>query len=180
MSSKHLKNLSALKHIFDIGQDVYFACLIPRYEWFNKEFTIESFVEPQQLKILKYTLMPDNITKTDSILVSKLKTQNVIRKYIFHITLEDTNNIKLIIFESRNKEITILHESNKIIGYSYNEVELDFIKLVMSTKRDLEFDKEETIVIKDEIYERFIELYLEYIDNYPEEIIKIHDSSNLL
>ena len=179
-NNKKFKNISELNHLFGVGQEVYFSCLIPKYDWFNKNFSILELIEPIQLKITKHKLIPDNLDKSDSIIISKLRMTEIIRKYIFNITLEYDNTIKLIVYEDRNKEITILHESNKIIGYFKDEVESEFMRLIITTKRNLEYDKEETIIISDENYERFLELYSEAIELYPEEIIKIHDTTNLL
>ena len=179
-SNKTLKNISQLSHLFDVGQEVYFSCLIPNFDWFDKKFSIKELIEPTQLKVTKHKLIPDKLDKSDNILISKLRISNIVRKYTFSISLEYDNNIKLIVYEDRNKEVTVLHESNKVIGYILEEVKTDFMKLVISTKRDLEYDKEETIIITDENFERFLELYSEAIELYPEEIIKIHDSTNLL
>ncbi len=179
-SNKSLKNISQLNHQFNIGQEVYFSCLIPHFDWFDKKFTIKELLEPIKLKITKHHLMPEPIIKTDNILLKKLRISNIVRKYVFSISLEYDNNIKLIVFEDRNKQITVLHESNKIVSYDLSETEQEFMKLVISTKRDLEFDKEETIIVRDENFNRFLELYNEALELYPEEIIKLHDSTNLL
>lgn len=179
MLNKTLHTISQLNHLFDVGQEVYYSCLIIDYEWFDKTLSIDELIEPIQLKITRHKLYPDQLLTSDNILISKMKISNIVKKYAFHIDLEQDNDLKMTVFEDRKKQVHIFHESNKIIGYSKDEVELEFMKLVISTKRDMEYDKEETKLTKDETYELFSELYKEAVELYPEEVIKIHDSQKL-
>ena len=174
MLNKTLKNKTQLRHLFDVGQEVFYSCLIIHYEWFSKTLLIEELVEPTKLKVLRHKLYPDQLTKSDSILIQKMNLSNIINKYKFYIELEEKNDIKMTIFEDRKKEIHVLHESNKIMGYNEIEVTKEFIRLLISTKRDMDFDLDETILIEDEIFELFETLYSEAIEEYPEEAIKIH------
>jgi len=178
MLNKTLNNISQLNHLFDVGQKVYYSCLIIDYAWFDKTLSLEEIVEPTLTTITRHKLYPEHLQKSDNILISKMRISNIVRKYTFHIHLED-DDIKMTVYEDRAKEIHILHESNKIIGYDKDEVTLEFMKLVISTKRDMEFDKEETIIVDDMNYDLFQSLYQDAIEMYPEEIIKLHDSKKL-
>ena len=178
MLNKSLNNISQLNHLFDVGQEVYYSCLIINYAWFDKTLSLDEIVEPTLTTITKHKLYPEQLQKSDNILISKMRISNIVRKYTFHIQLGD-DDIKMTVYEDRTKEIHILHESNKIIGYDKDEVNLEFMKLVISTKRDIEIDKEDTIIVNDINYELFQTLYAEAVEMYPEEIIKLHDSRNL-
>ncbi len=179
MLNKTLRNISQLNHLFDVGQDVYYSCLLINYDWFDKTLSIDELIEPIQLKVTRHKLYPSQLSKSDNILISKMKISNIVKKYSFHIDLEQDHDLKMTVYEDRKKEIHILHESNKIIGYSEEEVSYEFMKLVISTKRDMEYDKEETKLTKDETFELFTMLYNESVELYPEEIIKIHDTQKL-
>lgn len=104
-----------------------------------------------------------------------MRIPNIVRKYTLHIHLGDYD-IKMSVYEDRTKEIHVLHEANKIIGYDKDTVYHEFMKLVIRTQRDIEIDKEETIIIKGINYELFQLLYREAIEVFPEEIFKLHDS----
>ena len=174
MSIKQFRNISQLNHLFSIGQEVYYSCLIPDYDWFDKKFSINELIEPVKLEIMKHDLVPHPLSKSDDILIYKLKILNVVRKYFFHIGLEDDNSLKLIVYETINKEVVVLYETNKIITYDVNEMTELFMKRVIMTKRDIDFDSE-LIINNDDNYKRFVKLYTEAVELYPEEVIKLHD-----
>jgi hypothetical protein len=178
MLNNTIKNISQLNQLFDVGQKVYYSCLIINYAWFDKTLSLEEIVEPIITTIIRHKLYPANLQKSDNILISNIGISNIIRKYDFYIYLEE-DDIKMTIYEARSKEIYILHESNKIIGYDKDEVQFEFMKLVISTKRDIDNDIENTIILNDMNYELFQSLYQEAVEMYPEEIIKSHNSKNL-
>ena len=178
MLNKTLKNISQLNHMFDVGQEVYYSCLLLNFDWFDKKLTVEEIIEPTLMTVTRHKIYPDQLSKSDDILISKMKISNIVRKYSFHVYLGE-DNIKMTVYEDRKKEIHLLHEANKIIGYDREEVDFEFMKLVISTKRDMDFDKEETIIVNDMNYELFVTLYKEATELYPEEVIKIHDSQKL-
>lgn len=172
--SNHLKDLHSIKHMFGEGQPLYYACLYPKYDWFDKEFSIEKIIEPTSTQITKTTIFPDHITNEDRFLLSRISFSNVARKYKMHIHLDIDEKFIADVYEDGNKEIMVIYENHVTVGQRKNEVEEDFYKMVISTKSDIEFD-DETKIIKDDMFDTFRVIYNKASDIYPEEVIKNHD-----
>lgn len=174
MFKTYLKDLNSLKHYYSDGQPIWFACLIPHFDWFEKILSIEELVEPFKTKIIKTTLMPDQISNDDKFLINELNLRDVVRKYKFNLYLEPEYKVEVIVYEQRDKEICVLIERSFILDTVGECIEEDFMKLIIEMKSDFEFD-DTTIFKKDENYELFKEIYNRAADIYPEEVIKAHD-----
>jgi len=178
-SNKNLKSIGVLKHYFGIGQDVYYASLIPSFDWFENQYKIETIIEPIKTTITHYTLMPDSIMNSDKVLTNNLGITNIIRKYILNLTLEIGYDIELIVYEDRNKEIIILSDTNKIVNNDINKVLLDFIRLVFTTHKSINYNSKEFTLIYDSNYKKFESLYNIFKEEYPDELIKIHSTREI-
>ena len=45
MSDQQFSSIVDIKHMFDVGQRIYYACLYPKYDWFEKTFSIKKIIE---------------------------------------------------------------------------------------------------------------------------------------
>ena len=172
--SSILTNISQIDRVFTIDQEIYFSCIIPSFDWFEKEFKIKDILEPTLLKIKNINFKPSLIDQNDRIIISQLTNHpsNIIKKYILTLSLELDYTMDLIIYESKTNNIEIVYESNKTIDYSKTIITSNFLKLAISTKKDLDFDISETKIIKDDNFNQFMYYYTKAVDILPEEIIK--------
>lgn len=175
MNSKtNLRDINSLKHYYSDGQAIWFACLVPDFDWFEKILSIKEIVEPVQTKIKKTTLMPSSISNSDKMLINKLKLNGIVRKYNFVIHTTNNYKVNLIVFEHRDKNIDVIMEHSCILSTDQDTVEQDFLKLVIETKSDINFE-DDTQFNKDENFEIFSTAYTTAAQLYPEQVIKSHD-----
>ena len=168
-----LKNINSVRHMFNTGNHIYFSCLYPKYDWFDKGFSINKIIVPLKVKILNQTIFPDIITKEDRVFLFNRGFNDVIRKYKNHVYLDNGEKFTIDIFEFSHKTIVTVTDKYVNVGESKNSVEIDFYKSIIQLKLDLEFDKETEITFDDN-FETFKLLYGQAIEMYPEEVIKIH------
>lgn len=172
--SNQILDITGVKHMFDTNKKIYYACLYPKFEWFDKEFSITKLISPQQTTILKQTIFTDTIEKDDRFLLSRIGFNGVVRKYKLHIHLDNDEKFTADIFENKDKKAIVVYENYVTVGDTLDIVKHDFYKMVIQTKSDLGFD-EETVVIDDENFKMFRLLYKDALELYPEEVIKTHD-----
>ena len=173
MSNQYF-DMNGVRHMFDTDMPLYYACLYPNFEWFNKEFSISKIIEPQSVTVIKNTIFQTTIESTDKFVLTSVGFNGAIRKYDLHVYLDNDEKFTAALFENNQKEIIIVYDANVTVGNAYDDVKEDFYKKVIRAKSDLDFD-DETVVIKDENYETFRSLYLVASEMYPEEVIKTHD-----
>lgn len=160
--------------MFDTGNHIYYACLYPSFDWFEKIFSIKRICEPQKVQITKQRIYPDTIEKDDRFFLSRIGFNNVARKYNMKIFMDNDEKFHADIFENSNKKAIIVYENHVTVGTSKDVVESDFHKMIIQTKADLEFDSETEVVVDDN-FMLFRHLYNRAAELYPEEVIKMHD-----
>jgi len=173
-NKSNVKDLNSLKHLYGEGQEIYFSCLVPKFDWFEKILSIENIIAPVKTTIIKHILIPDQINTEDKIINTKIGLNNVVRKYILHLNFSIAEKTLLTVYETRNSEIYIIIPHSYLISYSKKTIEEDFFKLVIETKADINFD-DETEFFKDDNFEIFKNVYDEAKEKFPEEVIKSHD-----
>lgn len=172
-----IKNLSNIPHFFGTGNFLYYACLYPKFDWFDKEFSIKQIIEPTKLRILNYMIVPSIVDKDDRFNLLKYDLKNVVRKYILTVYLEKDIKFISTIFEAINKSFLISNDKHIIIdNISKEVVNVPFYRLVMKTK--LELDRSGVKIIRDNNFEYFKELYSYGKDAYPEELIKLQSKKD--
>jgi hypothetical protein len=176
--SNQLKTINDVKHMFDINNSIFYACLYPKFDWFDKNLSIEKIIEPTKVRILKQSFFPSHIDNDDKFLLSEVGFKGVVRKYKLHLHLDNGESFISDVYENGKKEVVVVHENYVIIGQTKDIAELHFYKMVINTKSDLEFDSENINVIEDNNFDVFKDLYLLAIELYPEEIIKRYDKHN--
>lgn len=174
--NSNIKDLNSIKHIFSEGQDIWFSCLIPNFDWFEKVISIEEIVEPVKTKIIKHNLMPDQINNDDKFLIKKSQMSDIVRKYKLSLTLDINFNFKIVVYERRNKEVLIIVPEHYQMANSLKDIEYEFDKNVIETKAHMNED-DETTFKKDENYDLFKKAYKSASDKLPEEVIKAHDTN---
>jgi hypothetical protein len=174
MYNSNLKSLHSIQHVYSEGQEVWFSCLIPKFDWFEKILSIDEILEPIKVKITNHKLIPDPITQDDKIIIKKSGLGDVVRKFNLSVYLDIDYIVKIKVFEQRNKEIGIVIPHTHIISHHEDEVYNAFNHLVIQTKADIDFDSETTFK-KDENYQIFKKAYEKASNEFPEEVIKAHD-----
>lgn len=179
MSPNHFRNIFELRQKYSVGHEFYYSCLTTDFEWFEKKFSIVYLIEPIHLHISTQTIIPSNIDINDKFIITTLNTDKIIiRKYIMYIQLANMYDINFIVYESIDKSVLVIHESNFLLDTDLDEINVDFIRLVINTQREIEnFNDSDTFIVKDENYELFKRIYTNALNVYPEEIIKIHDKN---
>jgi len=174
MFNKNYKTLNSIRHVFSEGQEVYYSCLVHKFDWFEKIISIDEIVEPVKTTITEQKLIPDFISVEDKVIIEKLDLDNVVRKYMLITNFSNNKVSKSKVYEERNKEVTLVMENSHMVSHSIEENEEAFYQLVIQTKADIDFDSESKFN-KDENYEIFKELYEKAADKFPEEVIRAHD-----
>lgn len=167
--------LKQIEKTFKTGNHIYYACIFPEFEWFDKKFSIKKLLTPKKYTILNNILQNDYINNDDRFLLSRMTFTGAIRKYKMVVILTDEIDFSIDIFENTNKDVIILYENHIIIDKNKKDVLNDFYKLIISLKSDIDFNKDHTKIVKDSNFMLFKELYLKASDIYPEEVIKSHD-----
>lgn len=173
MSNQYF-DMSGVRRMFDTDMPLFFACLYPNFEWFEKEFSIAKIIEPQATKVLKNTIFPSSIENTDKFVLTSIGFNGAIRKYDLHVYLDNDEKFTAALFENNRHEIVIVYNSNVTVGSDIDDVREEFYRKIIRVKSDLDLDSD-TILIRDENYEIFRGLYLVAAEMYPEEVIKTHD-----
>lgn len=168
--------LNDINHIYGIGQEVWFSCLIPKFNWFDKILSIDNIIEPTKTKIVNNKLIPTNLSSNDIIILKQTNNhdKNIVRKFILQLHLELGETIKIEVFEKNNKEIILIIPHTYLISFDYNSNRNDFYYLVIHTKADIEFDTE-TRFKNDKKYKLFKQSYEKAEHEFPEEVIRSHD-----
>ena len=161
--------------MFDTDNYIYYACLYPSFDWFEKIFAIKKLVEPQRVKITKQSIYPESIEKDDRFFLSRIGFSNVTRKYSMHIYMDNDEKFTAEIYENSDKKAIVVYENHVTVGSVKSVVEEDFHKMIIQSKADLEFDNE-TTVVDDDKFDLFRTLYKRAAEIYPEEVIKSHDN----
>ena len=175
MSNQYF-DMRGVKQMFDTNSQLCYACLYPKFEWFDKEFSIEKIIEPQYTLVTKLTIFPTAINNTDKFMLSEVGFGRVVRKYDMHVYLDNGEKFSAHLFENTSKEIIIAYENHVTVGTEYSEVKETFLRKIIGIKSDLDVESG-TILIKDENFETFKSLYVIASELYPEEVIKTHDKS---
>ncbi len=169
-------DMNGVRHMFDTGMHLYYACLYPNFEWFEKEFSIKKLIEPQEVKVSRNLIYSSTIESSDKLVLTNAGFSGAVRKYDLHVYLDNDEKFTAALYENSQKEIIIVYNANVTVGTTLEAVKEDFYKKVIQVKSDLDFD-DETVVIKDENFETFKGLYLVAAELYPEEVIKFHDKT---
>lgn len=178
MLNNYFRNIFELRQKYNVGQEIYYSCLTTDFEWFNKIFSIKYIIEPLLLHITKSSIMSTNITLEDKFIFTTLKETSVIRKYILYMELSNLYELELNVYEKIDKSIFVIHKSNFFLDTNYDIINMDFIRLIINTQRELEnFDSAETEIVYDDNYEIFKTIYQNILQLYPEEVIKMHDKN---
>lgn len=167
--------LKKIKSTFKAGNKIYYSCIYPEFEWFDKKFSIKKIITPTRFTIIQNTIMNDYINNEDRFLLSRLAFSGAIRKYKMTILLSNEDEFNIDIFENTHKQSIMLYEQHIIIGHNKKNVLEDFYKLTIYLKADIDFDKSHTTIINDSNFILFRKLYLLASDMYPEEVIKSYD-----
>ena len=171
MFKKILKTLSSVRHAFSEGQELWFSCLVTKFDCFDKKVSIDEIVEPTKTKIIKHELVPDQITKDDQLLIRKGKLNKIVRKYNLIIELDIGTTVDAIVYEQRNQEIGIVFQQTHLLGYRKKDIVDDFYKMVIDAKFSLEIIDDVSFE-KNENFFKYKNAYNEAIEKFPEEIIK--------
>lgn len=172
--SDHYFDMHGVRQMFDTNQQLFYACLYPKFEWFDKEFSIEKLIEPQCVTITNISIFPSVIDNTDKFLLHNTDFGRVLRKYEMHVYIDNGEKFVVHLFENTAKEIIALYENNVTIGIDYNEVREIFLRKIIRIKSDLDVDIG-AIIVQDKNFEIFKSLYMFALELYPEEVIKTHD-----
>lgn len=176
MSNQHFSSIDDIEQMFDVGQRIYYACLYPKYDWFEKTFSIKKIIEPTLTKIIGNQIYPDTMNQDDRFITAHSGFKNVIRKFKMYVDLDIVERFAVDIYENINKEILIVYENHVTIGFTQENIEEDFYKSLISIKPEIDSDLD-TIIIKDLKFDIFTKLYNDACDKYPEKIIKYHDKN---
>lgn len=174
---KGIKNINDVKHLFGIGQHLYFSCLFPKFGWFNKEFSINNIIAPIRSTIIKNVIFPDNVDNEDRMFLHELGmgANNVIRKFNMHVYLDNGEKFIVNIYEY-NDTTTVIYIMNEVmIASSMEEATVRFYNQVVKLKVGLDIDDETTIIVNDN-FESFKQHYREATELYPEIVIKVNDN----
>ena len=167
--------MHSVRQMFDTDMRLCYACLYPKFEWFDKEFSIEKLIEPQYALVTDQSIFPEVIDNADKFLLSSIGFDGVIRKYCMVVELDNGEKFKSSLFENSKREIVLVHENHVTVGTNLNDVRETFYRKIIRVKSDLDFDG--TVIIHDENFEIFKSLYTVAYDLYPEEVIKTHDKT---
>lgn len=155
------------------GKPIFFACLIPEFDWFKKEFSISKIFKPVKTKIIKQTLFNEKINDVDRRnkgLSIRGGINQITRKYNLHLYFDNSEKTVLSLFVNYNQKVLIKYETNVIVSENEDIVKRRFYKEIIRLQTELKLDNE-TTVIEDEEYQEFVDGYDFAITNYPEEVI---------
>ena len=165
MSDQRFSSIVDIRHMFDVGQRIYYACLYPKYDWFEKTFSIKKIIEPTLTKIIGNQIYPDTMNQDDRFITAHSGFKNVIRKFKMYVDLDIVERFAVDIYEN-----------HVTIGFTQENIEEDFYKILISIKPEIDSDLD-TIIIEDLKFDIFKKLYNDACDKYPEKIIKYHDKN---
>jgi len=172
-----ITTLAGIRHKICIGQQLFYACLVPEFKWFNKEFSILRIVAPCKGTIKKCKIYPDTITTVDRSLLPKNTYHKVLRKYKLDVYLDNDETFSASIFELMHEKIVVIPEKHIFVYETIDSIRKEFNKLLIYITVSLNSDPDTTI-LKNDNFKIFKQLYDETTENYPEEIIKNHVFSN--
>jgi hypothetical protein len=175
MSNQYF-DMPSVKHMFGTNTRLCYACLYPKFEWFDKEFSIEKLIEPNYAVVTKLDIFPAAIDTSDKFLLSSIGFDRVVRKYNMVVELDNDEKFTTNLFENNKEEIILVHENNVTVGVEFDDVKETFYRKIIRIKSDLDFEGG-TVLIRDENFETFKNLYSVAYELYPEEVIKTHDKT---
>ena len=82
-------NLREARQRFVEGKSIYYACLVPGFDWFKKEFSISKIFEPVKTKITQQIIFNAHIDDKDRIDLSPKCISQVTRKYHLHLYFDN-------------------------------------------------------------------------------------------
>jgi hypothetical protein len=174
MSDIYFDMQSVKQQLFDTGVSFFYSCIFTKYEWFEKEFSIEKLIEPKLVTVVEHSIHQDVLENTHTFLSTTTGFTDIIRKYAVCMVLDNGENLNLSLYENIKGNIIVVYLSNVTLGFSLSETQELFYKKIIQIKIDLGFDHE-TVIIKNKNFNTFKKLYNVAFDLYPEDVIKKHD-----
>ncbi len=174
MFNSKIKDFQNIQQIFADGKSLWFACLTPHYNWFDKTFKIQEIILPVKTEIKTHTIIPSQISNVDRQLINKLAFYNIARKFDMVVYLKTDISFKAQVYENRDKEMIIIYENNIVIADNKTDVCEAFFKNVICIKAEINFDDVALCIIDDENFALFRDIYNAAVEKYPEEVIRTH------
>jgi len=172
MNFEVFSSLREVQCKFIEGRSIFYACIVPNYDWFKKEFSITKIFEPISTRILSHKIINSHIDDADrsDLATSKFDISRVIRKYQFHVYFENSEKTVLSLFVHIDQTVLIKYEPNVMLGDEHI-VKKKFYKELISLQNKLQHD-DESVIVEDVEFKEFVNAYENIVMYHPEEIIR--------